>query len=357
MARIILASAALALMVSAPLAAQEAARTPDATQYGVAAGEHIRVEAPVVVVGEQPGPGMWIVRKGGNDLYLLGTMSPLPTRMQWQAKRVQAVLAQAQEVIRMRGVRLDVKMGFFSSVFLLPKLLGVRKNPDDKTLRDMVAPGSYARWLALKARYIGSDRGIERWRPLFAAQELYRDAMKKNDLDGRDVVWPVVAKAIEEHHPVVTVVSEPITITDPKPLLAEWSKTTLDDLACFDNTMRFIETDLDAMRARANAWSTGDMAALRTLPPAASWDACNDAISEAGIGKRIGFGDAWRSLDAKWLAAAETALGRNTVSFAALPLERLLGANGYLARLQARGYTVIAPDVDEEAEEADAVGG
>src|SRR5690606_2104734 len=99
-------------------------------------------------------------------------------------------------------------------------------------------------WLALKARYIGSDRGVERWRPLYAAMELYSEAMKKSGLDRRDVVWPVVAKAIETRHPTVTVVSEPVVIADPKRVLVEWSKVNLDDLGCFDNTMRYIENDL-----------------------------------------------------------------------------------------------------------------
>ncbi|MCR6495705.1 hypothetical protein LJB71_05320 [Thermomonas sp. S9] len=41
-------------------------------------------------------------------------------------------------------------------------------------------------------------------------------------------------------------------------------------------------------------------------------------------------------------------LEKNAVSFAALPLSDLLGANGYLAALQARGYAVIAPDENED---------
>lgn len=311
----------------------------------------IRTEAPVVVQGEQPGPGMWIVRKGDHDLYLLGTLSPLPAKMQWQAVPLQRVLANAQEVIRMRGVQIDADVGFFRGLLLLPKLLGARDNPDGKTLREVVSPASYERWQGLKARYIGNDGGVEKRRPLFAAQELYTAAMKKNGLDTRDPVWPVVEKAIKEHHPTVTVVKETIVIKDPKPLLQEWSKTTLDDLACFDNTLARIETDLDAMRARANAWATGDMPALRALPPAYQWEACSAAVTEAGIGKRLGFGDARAKLRAKWLAAAEAALEKNAVSFAALPLNDLLGANGYLAALQAKGYAVIAPDEDGGEEE------
>lgn len=318
--------------------------SPPLRAQAVLPADGIRTTAPVVVDGEQPGPGLWLVRKGDHDLYILGTLRPLPAKMQWQSAQVQQVLARAQEVIRMRGVQVKADVGFFKGLFLLPKLLGARNNPDDRKLQEVVSPASYARWQALKARYIGSDAGVEKRRPLFAAQELYMAAMKKNDLDTRDLAWPVVSKAVEEHHPAVTVVKEDIVIRDVKPLLKEWSKTSLDDMACFDNTMRLIDADIDTMRARANAWATGDIAALRALPPAEQWEACSNALTEAGIGKRLGFGDAQRKVRGKWLAAAEAALSANTVSFALLDLNDLLGANGYLAALQAKGYTVIAPD-------------
>lgn len=306
----------------------------------------IRTEAPVVVEGEQPGPGLWLIRSPNNqhELYILGTLSPLPAKMQWQSKQMDRVIAGAQEVIRPPYVSFDVDVGWFKGLTLLPKMLGARKNPDGKTLKETVSPQSYARWQALKARYIGSDSGIEKWRPLFAAQELYKEAMKKQGLDSGKAITEQMNKAIETYHPAVTVVREEIVVKDVKPLLNEWSKTTMDDLACFDNTMTQLEANVDAMRARANAWATGDIAGLRTLPPAYQWEACSSAFNETGIGKRLGFGDSGKKLQAKWMAAAEAALSKNAVTFAVLPLNSLLGNQGYLAKLQASGYTVIAPD-------------
>lgn len=334
----VLTMALLASLGALPLHAQQAG----ATQALPADG--IRTEAAVVVEGEQPGPGLWIVRKGGHDLYVLGMLSPLPTKMQWRAQQVQQVLAGAQEVIRAPSVSLDVKAGFFSQLLLLPQMLGARNNPDGKYLRDVVSPASYARWQALKVRYPGVDGGAEKMRPLFAAQEMYGEAMKRAGLNGQNIVTPVINAAIKAHQLRVTEVKETVVVTDPKSLLREWKKTTLDDLACFDNTMTRLETDIDAMRARANAWASGDVAALRSLPPAYQWEACNSAFTEAGIGKRLGFGDARQKVRAKWLEAAEAALERNSVSFAMLSLNDMLGTNGYLAALQAKGYTVIGPD-------------
>ncbi|HSD18392.1 MAG TPA: TraB/GumN family protein [Thermomonas sp.] len=337
-------------MAALPLQAQVAptpAPTPPTAapvQQAPMGADGIRTEATVIVDGAQPGPGLWLVRKGGHDLWILGTLSPLPAKMQWQSKRVEGVIANAQEVIHPPRVSLDVKAGFFQKLTLLPSMLGARKNPDGKRLEQIVSPASYARWKILKARYIGSDGGVEKWRPLFAAQELYQEAMKKSGLDNGKSVWPVIREAIETHHPAVTDVKEEIVVKDPKPLLKEWSKTTLDDIACFDNTMTRIETDLDAMRARANAWATGDMAALQSLPPPYQWESCSSAITEAGIGKRLGFGDANQKARARWIAAAEAALDKNTVTFAVLDMKEMTRADGLLAALKAKGYTVLAPD-------------
>lgn len=333
-------------MVVMPLQAQVAPTQAGASpvQQATVAADGIRTEATVVVDGTQPGPGLWLVRNGAHDLWILGTLSPLPAKMQWQSKRVEEVIANSQEVIRPPGVSLGVDVGWFKGLTLLPSVLGARKNPDGKTLQQMVSPQSYERWKILKARYIGSDGGIEKWRPLFAAQELYKEAMKKAGLDNAKSVWPVITKAIETHHPNVTVTQVKITITDPKPLIKEFSKTTLDDTACFDSTMTRIETNLDAMRARANAWATGDIEALQTLPMANQYQACMDAVSDAGIGRKLGFRDAQRQADAKWMAAAEAALNKNAVTFAALDMKELLGADGFLSKLKAKGYMVLAPD-------------
>jgi uncharacterized protein YbaP (TraB family) len=325
-----------------PAAAEQVEQAP--VQQAPMGADGIRTEATVIVDGTQPGPGLWLVRKGNHDLWILGTISPLPAKMQWQSKQVEEVIANAQEVIRPPGVSLGVDVGWFKGLTLLPSVLGARKNPDGKTLQQMVSPQSYQRWKMLKAQYIGSDGGIEKWRPLFAAQELYKQAMKKTGLDNGKSVWPIITKAIETHHPSVTLTDVKITITDPKPLIKEFSKTTLDDTACFDNTMTRIETNLDAMRARANAWATGDIEALQTLPVANQYQACIDAVSDAGIGRKLGFRDAQQQTEAKWMAAAEAALNKNAVTFAALDMKELLGADGFLAKLKAKGYSVLAPD-------------
>src|SRR5690554_4002405 len=80
----------------------------------------------------------------------------------------------AGALITLPRVRIKPNTGFFGRIALLPSLIGVRNAPDGATLKETVPADVYARWLAVKARYIGSDRSVERYRPIFAVLELYK---------------------------------------------------------------------------------------------------------------------------------------------------------------------------------------
>ena len=74
-----------------------------------------------------------------------------------------------------------------------------------------------------------------------------------------------MAKAARRHEVKSTAVQVRLVIEDPKTVMREFSSGSLDDEACFDNTLARIESDLDAMRLRANAWAVGEIEALRAL--------------------------------------------------------------------------------------------
>ena len=79
----------------------------------------------VVVSGEFPGPGMWKVTRANGDGHVLWIVSdppPLPKRMKWKSKDVEAVAIGAQEILRDSGVSMqpDEKIGFFRGITLLP---------------------------------------------------------------------------------------------------------------------------------------------------------------------------------------------------------------------------------------------
>lgn len=297
----------------------------------------------VVVTGSQPGPGLWKVTKGDHTLWILGTLAPLPKDMQWESANVQRVIAASQEVLRSPGVQVSTNQGMFRNLLLLPSLFKARKNPDGKTLEQLLPVPQYARWQVLKQRYIGRDRGIEKWRPVFAALELYNKAIERSGMTQSGIVQPAIAAAIKQGKPKVTSTEVTIKIDSPKAAIKAFSGESLNDQDCFNRTLDRIDGDLGTMILRANAWAVGDVDTLRTLPYRNQFTACSAAFAEAGIVRKLGYGDLDQRMERSWLAAAEAALAKNSSTFATLPISQLLQPEGYLAKLQAKGYVIEAP--------------
>src|SRR4030088_3255997 len=53
----------------------------------------------LVVTGERAGPGMWHVHHGAAQVWILGSMSPLPKGITWRSAQVEQVLRTASQVL------------------------------------------------------------------------------------------------------------------------------------------------------------------------------------------------------------------------------------------------------------------
>ena len=333
------------LLACAALPASAQDTTVQATTAAPAGDDGIRTVDAVVVSGVQPGPGLWKVEKDGHVMWVLGTQSPLPKRMQWHPDEVEAALAASQEILYAPSLGISVKTGgFFRSLLLVPKMFGARKNPDGKTLRDVLPPEVYARWLPLRERYLGRGRGVERMRPMFAAGELWEEALDDNDLVSSGVVASTIERGVKQHGLRETRPKRLLEITDPKALLAEIEHASLDDTQCLLATVERLEAGPERLRARANAWAVGDIAALRALPDVDQRAACAEAAMQSPALRKRGGAGIDAEMERIWLEAAEHALANNASTFAVLPIRDLLSANGYLSKLAARGYAVTAPE-------------
>lgn len=330
----------------APPLDTDTASTPPAEpaedSYAPTAGE--RQLDTIVVVGAQPGPGLWKVRKGDHVMWILGTQDPLPKRMEWDSSTVERRVVNAERLLLMPKVEFDTDAGFFRRLALIPSLLKARRNPDGKTLQQMVSAEQYARWLPLKARYIGRDRDVEEWRPIFAAFHLYEKAIEQQGMTHREVAEDVVERAAKRAKVSITQPTITLKIVDPKKLVREFSRTTLADQECFRLTLDRIEGDLQNMRARANAWATGDVGRLRALSGHRSqFKACADAFGSAEAARQLGIESLRARVRDAWLKEVDTMLDAHTASFAILPVEFLIGEDNALGLLQARGYTIEEP--------------
>jgi hypothetical protein len=301
------------------------------------------VAEQIVVVGQKPGPGLWKVSKGDHVLWVFGSYSPLPKKMEWRAREVESILAESQEYLQPPNARADV--GFFKSLTLLPQMIGLKKNPDGAELKDVLPPEVHARWLELKKKYIGEDSGIERERPLFAAGELHRRALDKIGLGSDRDVRERIEKIVKQHKIRTTKTEIQLALDDPSRLLKEFKKSPLEDVDCFRKTLDHLEGDLDSLRVRANAWAVGDIEAIRKLNFAERDISCRDAVFNSQFMKeQASFRLMEERMRDSWLNAAERALAANRSTFAMLQLKDIVDAKGYLAALEARGYSVQKPE-------------
>jgi hypothetical protein len=198
-------------------------------------------------------------------------------------------------------------------------------------------PELYARYAALRMRYLPKvEEKDEELRPALAVVELYRAALDDTGLTSDSGVGKTIARKMRRSKAEE---AEVVVETEPETVLDELKKITPEaELSCFESVLTSIETDLDGMKERSNAWAVGDVAALKRFDYPDSQGNCLDALFTVA-----GFAELRDELYGKWLSEAEQALATHDTSFSVLPMRELVADDGLLAQLAARGYTVTAP--------------
>jgi len=311
-----------------------------------AAGSAVQAEEPeletLVVNGEQPGPGLWEFRHGDHHLWVLATVAPLPKDLKWRSTQLEQVIARSQLVIA--PARVEVNIGFFKSLTLLPLALRMGNLPDKQRLTDVLSPAVYARWSAARQHYAPRDSDLDTNRPLFAGAQLYDKALKRAGLERRTDVWKQVEQLAKTHKVTVREPSVELEVKDPKALLREFVDTPpVADTPCFESLLTRVESQLPIMQQRALAWAKGDVKSLKRLSVEDTQGACMNLIT--GTPRLAAkYDEGMRRWRQEWVLAAEGALLRNESSVAVLSLAEFLGKDGLATQLRARGYELIEPD-------------
>lgn len=331
-------------MLTAPAWAQsEDVAVP--AQAAVGAFETAAEPAPeqIHVVAQRPGPGMWKVRKGEHVLWVFGMYGPVPKDMQWRSQEVENVIMNSQEYLSAPSA--SAKAGFFKSITLLPSMIGVRKNPDGATLRDVMPAEDYARWTTLKAKYLPENDDVERERPIFAAEVLSNAARKQAGLIDSYAVRKPLLDLVKKAKLKETASTFQLPMDNARTVLKNFKKSTLGDAACLARTMAALEQDIEAASRRANAWAKGDMDEMRKLDFATREEACFGALmNSAAFDAEPEFKNMKARAQAMWVASAEKALAANASTFAVLKIEDIFDPQGVIAALAAKGYAVEQPD-------------
>jgi uncharacterized protein YbaP (TraB family) len=341
--RMFLAVGLVAISIASP-AWTQATGPATASSAPSSSAEHAPLLQAVSVTGVQPGPGLWKVSKGDHVMWVLGTLSPLPKHMQWRSTEVEDALAHSQQLLELPTAELKVQAGFFSELALLPSVYSARKNPGGQSLQQVLPPEIYANWEAVKPQYFGDDRGIEYWRPILVAMKLYQKALDKAGLTNSSDVVHTVEKLARKHDVTSTPVKFQLVIEHPRDAVEMIKQTSLHDISCFNQTLNTVQNDMGALTQRANAWSTGDIQALRGFALNNRYESCVIAVVNADFAQQLGLHDLPERMKDTWIAAAQSAMAQNAQTFAVLPMNLILSPDGFIAELKAKGYTVQSPD-------------
>jgi uncharacterized protein YbaP (TraB family) len=301
---------------------------------GLCAGA--RAEAPpvlddVVVTGERTGPGMWHVHRGAGELYILGSLAPLPKGITWRSKQVEGILDRANQVV----IPKPFEIGIVRVLWLLITERSVLMLPGGRRLKDVMPPALHARFAAQRAKFNEDADKWERYRPIIASAFLQQAAFHQVGLSTRLDLGAAVRTLAEKHRVRV----EELKIAGVRDFL-EALKTlpAATENACVEASITTIEKDLPRLVDRAQAWATGNIERIQGLREPPEVDACRAALDEG-----VGASELIATLRRTWLDRLVKYLDAGGVTLAVVNMDMLLEKGGLLDELGARGYTIDPP--------------
>jgi uncharacterized protein YbaP (TraB family) len=285
----------------------------------------------LVVTGERTGPGMWHVHRGSAQLWILGSISPLPKGITWRSKQVEQVLDRTNQVL----VPKPFEIGIVRILWLLITERDVLMNHGGKKLNDVLPPNLHARFAVQRAKFTRDPQKWERYRPIIAAAFLQQDAFHQVGLSARLDLGAAVRILAKKRHVRV----EEVKIAGVGDVLAALkSMQPATENACVEASLATVESGLPRLIDRAQAWATGNIERIEKSPEPAEVDACLAALdSGAATGDLIG------RVRRTWLQSMDGYLQSGGVTLAVVNMDMLLGHGGLLEDLHARGYEVDAP--------------
>jgi uncharacterized protein YbaP (TraB family)/DNA-binding CsgD family transcriptional regulator len=285
----------------------------------------------IVVTGERSGPGMWHVHHDGADVWLLGSLSPLPRGITWRSRQVEQVLAGASQVLVQKPFEISTPR----MLWVLLTERSVVLETGGKRLKDALPAPLYERFATLRHRYTDDPGKWEHYRPIVAAALLQQAAFHQIGLSMRLDLGAAVRLLAKERHVRI----EELKVAAVGDMLDALKTMPADtENTCVDASLVTMESALPRLIERAQAWVDGNIERLQNLPLPREVDACRDAL-DAGHAAV----DVIGHIRQNWLYAIEKYLRGTGTTIAVVNLDLMLEHGGLLDELRAAGYEIEAP--------------
>ena len=212
----------------------------------------------VLVLGQQPGPGLWKVSSGEHVMWILGEISPYPRKAKWTSKRFENLLGNSQELL------LDFS-GYWRADHTDTRRLAMAELlPNGVKLKDLISPELNKKFEATARRF--DALGLEELYPFAATNRLVVSAMDSMDMKGFSARFAAEQLA-RKRHLKITYFATPEPPFEDR--LKNWQHPS--NTVCLERLLATIDDGGTGVRRLANAWSVGDIRALRQLVPSYSF--------------------------------------------------------------------------------------
>lgn len=285
----------------------------------------------IVVTAERAGPGMWHVHSGDANVWILGSISPLPRDITWRSKQVESVLESTSQVLVQKPIEISVPR-------ILWMLIADRKYlmvGGGKKLKDVLPPDLHARFAAQRSKVTDDADKWERYRPIIAAAFLQQAAFHQVNLSMR-LDLGAALRLLAKKHGVRVEEIKVAGVSDMLEALKTMPPAT--ERTCVEASLSTVERGLPRLVARAQAWTSGNVERIASMPELKDVDACRNAL-DAGKGAVDVIGRVRQT----WLENIEKYLQTAGTTIAVVNLDLLLERGGLLDLLRAKGYEIDEP--------------
>jgi hypothetical protein len=282
----------------------------------------------VIVTAKPPGPALWHVVNDKSEVWILGTVGPVPADLKWDTSEVAALMKGSKVLLLPPRGQVGMLEGTW---FLLTGGLGTLEQPDGKTLESTLQDPLKGRFIAARARVQQDANRYDKYLPAVAALILESDYWKLNKLN-----FNGPQKTVESIADQATVPSRPIAVYPAMDVIHDVPKMSpAANRACLEDALSDIDIESAHAVAAAQAWAVGNLDGIKAHYSETKLDACLQQSSAYSKLRERAITD---------MAGAITgALKRPGKSFAVIPMGIWLRKGGVLERLQAAGLTVSGP--------------
>ncbi len=280
----------------------------------------------VVVTAQSPGPAFWRLSKGNSEIWILGTIGPMPAKLVWNTHHLAEIIDGAHEVLTPAQASANI---FEIGWFLLWNR-SVLSMPDGKKLEDTLPSDLKTRFVAARQLAKREADHYEDDPPVIAAMMLEDDFNKANGLTQSAVEQ--VAKIARAKRVKVRNIAD----YDAMAMVKEFLRLpAAAQQSCLENAVADIETRAVHGVPAAEAWAVGDLKGIKAHYSPPNIENCAKLT--------VSFAKFYDRSVADSLATIDEALSKPGKTVMLVDIGALLRNTGVAEKLTAKGITIEGP--------------